>query len=217
MSNPTLVPLLAGVLIGWVTYFLLDLFFLRRPKPDPRILELEAAVQRCGDDLHTATIKRDSLQADLDVAVSARNRVEADLQARQQDLADCKSRTNQLAADLQARDQKLADLQTQLGSLQASLNAATSARANVEAELALRDQRLAEAQTQLGQLNWVRRHMNYSTLSVATCPQTLNPTASGYGQALIAHVVAAISSSCQAIWPTTGVCVSTHAASVQGC
>jgi len=51
MSNPALVALLAGVLIGWVTYFLLDLFFLRRPKPDPRIATLEADVQRCNDDL----------------------------------------------------------------------------------------------------------------------------------------------------------------------
>jgi predicted flap endonuclease-1-like 5' DNA nuclease len=153
MSNPALVPLLAGVLIGWVTYFLIDLFFLRRPKPNPRIPELEAAIQRCGDDLRAATTKRDSLQADLDVAVSARNRVEADLQARQQELADCKSRTNQLAADLKTRDQRLADLQAQLGTLQASFNAATSARANVEAELALRDQKLAAAQAKLGQLN----------------------------------------------------------------
>ena len=149
MSNPALVPLLAGVLIGWVSYFLVDLFFLRRPKPDPRIPELEAVVQRCGDDLRAAATKRDSLQADLDMAVSARNRVEVDLQARQQELVDCRSRSNQLAADLKTRDGKLADLAAQLGTLQTSLAAATSARANVEAELALRDQKLAEAQAGL--------------------------------------------------------------------
>ena len=99
------------MLIGWVSYFLVDLFFLRRPKPDPRIPELEAVVRRCGDDLRAATTKRDSLQADLDVAVSACSRGEADLQARQQELAECKSRTNQLAADLKSRGEKLADLQ----------------------------------------------------------------------------------------------------------
>ena len=49
MSNSTLVPLLAGVLIGWISYFLLDLFFLRRPKSDPRIATLEADIQRNSD------------------------------------------------------------------------------------------------------------------------------------------------------------------------
>jgi predicted flap endonuclease-1-like 5' DNA nuclease len=153
MSNPVLVPLLAGVLIGWVTYFLVDLFFLRRPKSDSRITTLEADLQRYDDDLRAVAARRDSLQADLDGAVSARNQAQADLRACQRNLADGKSRTDQLAVDLQGRDQKLADLQAQLGSLQAGLAAATSARANVGAELKLRDQKLAEAQLKLGQLN----------------------------------------------------------------
>ncbi len=54
MSGFPLVPLLAGVLIGWVAYFLIDLFFLRRPKPDPRVATLEADIQKCRDGLHAA-------------------------------------------------------------------------------------------------------------------------------------------------------------------
>jgi hypothetical protein len=47
MSNPAIVPLLVGVLIGWIIYFLLDLFFLRRPKSDSRVATLEADLQSC--------------------------------------------------------------------------------------------------------------------------------------------------------------------------
>ncbi len=160
MSISGLVLLLAGVLIGWVTYFLVDLFFLRRPKSDSRVTTLEADLQRYDDDLRAVAARRDSLQADLDGAVSARNQAQADLRACERNLADCKSRTDQLTVDLQGRDGKLADLRTQLGTLQASLAAATATRTNVEAELKLRDQELAEAQARLDQLRTERDRLN---------------------------------------------------------
>jgi len=152
MSNSALVLLLAGVLIGWVTYFLVDLFFLRRPKSDSRITTLEADLQRYDDDLRAVAARRDSLQADLDGAVSARNQAQADLRACQRNLADCKSRTDQLAVDLQGRDQKLAELQAQLDVLRVERDRLNTSSDQVKGDLRVCGEELSNARTRIAAL-----------------------------------------------------------------